>query len=123
MPEPAAWNVEITDEYHQWFQTLANDQQDAVRSDIALLEKMGPSLGRPYVDSLKGSKHSNMKELRTMHHRRHIRTFFAFDPRRTAILLVGGDKTGRKSFYGRMLPLADHLFDEYLLELRKEGLI
>jgi hypothetical protein len=83
-----------------------------VRADIAVLERLGPSLGRLFVDSLKGSKHSNMKELRTMHARRHLRAFFAFDPRRTGILLIGGNKTGDKGFYRRMIPLADQLFDE-----------
>lgn len=118
-----AWSIEITDEYFDWFGGLREEQQDALRADIALLEQMGPHLGRPYVDSLKGSKHSNMKELRTMSGRRHLRTFFAFDPRRTAILLIGGDKTGDKGFYRRMLPVADRLLDDYLAEIRKEGLI
>jgi hypothetical protein len=63
-----------------------------------------------------------MQELRTIHGRRHIRSFFAFDPRRTATLLIGGDKTGNKTFYERMIPLADRL-DQYLGEVRKEGLI
>ncbi len=58
-----------------------------------------------------------------MHARRHLRSFFAFDPRRSAILLIGGDKTGGKGFYKRFVPLADRLFDEYLAEIRKEGLI
>jgi hypothetical protein len=103
--------------------SLTESQQDALRVDIEVLEKMGPYLGRPFVDSIKGSRHSNMKELRTMHGRRHLRSFFAFDPRRTAILLLGGDKTGDKKFYDRMVPLADRLFDQYLAELRKEGLL
>jgi hypothetical protein len=120
---PEAWNVEITDEYYAWFAGLDEGQQDAVRADIAVLEDMGPHLGRPYVDSIKGSRHSNMKELRTMHGRRHIRSFFAFDPRRSAILLIGGDKTGDKTFYGRLVPVADRLFDDYLRDIRKEGLI
>ena len=117
------WNIEITDEFLKWFGTLAQGQQDALRADIEVLEKMGPALGRPYVDSIKGSRHSNMKELRTMHARRQIRSFFAFDPRRTAILLIGGDKTGHKNFYDRMIPIADKLFDQYLAEIRNEGLI
>jgi hypothetical protein len=117
-----AWNIEITEEYFTWFQRLDERQQDAVRVDIEVLERMGPHLGRPYVDSSKGPKHSNMKELRTIHGRRHIRSFFAFDPRRTAILLIGGEKTGNKTFYERMIPLADRL-DQYLREVRKEGLI
>jgi len=67
---PEVWNVEITDEYLAWFQTLTEGQQKAVRADIEILERIGPSLGRPLVDSVKGSKHSNMKELRTIHRRR-----------------------------------------------------
>jgi hypothetical protein len=123
MARRGAWSIEITDEYFAWFQTLDEGQQDAVRADIAVLESIGPYLGRPYVDSIKGSKHANMKELRTMHNRRRLRTFFAFDPRRTAILLVGGDKTGDKGFYRRMIPIADRLLDEYLREIRNEGLL
>jgi hypothetical protein len=123
MPPIERWNVEITDDYFKWFQTLDDAQQDALRIDIETLEKLGPSLGRPYVDSIKGSKHSNMKELRTMHARRHLRSFFAFDPRRSAILLIGGDKTGSKTFYDRMIPVADRLFDEYLDDIKDEGLI
>ena len=67
------------------------------------------------------ARHSNMKELRTQHQGRPIRTFFAFDPRRTAILLIGGDKTGDNRFYERMIPEADRLYDEYLKELQEEG--
>jgi len=58
-----------------------------------------------------------------MHNRRHVRSFFAFDPRRTGILLIGGDKTGDKSFYERVVKIADKLYDDYLIEIRKEGLI
>ena len=64
-----------------------------------------------------------MKELRTQHQGRPLRTFFAFDPRRKAILLIGGDKTGDKQFYERMIPEADSLYDEHLAELKREGLI
>jgi hypothetical protein len=64
-----------------------------------------------------------MKELRTQCKGRPLRTFFAFDPRRWVILLIGGDKTGDDKFYERMIPLADRLYDDYLKELRKEGLI
>jgi len=75
------------------------------------------------VDTINGSRHTNMKELRTQHRGRPYRTFFAFDPRRAAILLIGGDKTGDKRFYDRLIPIADDLYDEYLEELKKEGLI
>lgn len=123
MARSVRWLIEITDEYFAWFSGLSERHQDALRADIEVLEQVGPHLGRPYVDSIKGSRHAHVKELRTMSGRRHIRSFFAFDPRRTAILLIGGDKTGDKGFYSRMVPLADDLFDEHLRQLRKEGLI
>jgi hypothetical protein len=81
------------------------------------------SASRPHADHIKGSKHANMKELRTQTGGSPIRSFFAFDPRRSAILLIGGDKTGDSRFYDRMIPIADALYDTYLAELRKEGLI
>lgn len=71
----------------------------------------------------KVQRHTNMKELRTQCQGRPLRTFFAFDPRRTAILLIGGDKTGDKRFYERMIPLAERLYNNYLEELRREGLL
>ena len=90
---------------------------------VELLRQLGPHLGRPHVDAIQGSRHSNMKELRTQHQGRPLRTLFAFDPRRCAILLVGGDKTGDDRFYDRMVPVADRLYDEHLLALEKERLI
>jgi hypothetical protein len=83
---------------------------------------LGPHLGRPHVDTLQGSRHPNLKELRTQHQGRPLRTLFAFDPRRCAILLIGGDKAGDERFYDRMLPLADRLYDAHLDALRREGL-
>lgn len=118
-----AWRVEITDEFYDWWSSLTEPEQDALQVSIELLECQGPSLGRPHADTVKGSRHANMKELRTQCEGRPIRTFFAFDPRRSAILLVGGDKTGDGRFYERMVPLADALYDAHLDELRKEGLI
>ena len=78
-------------------------------------------LGRPYADTVNGSRHPNMKELRTQHRGHPLRTLFAFDPRRCAILLIGGDKTGDAQFYERMIPLADRLYDEHLASLGREG--
>jgi hypothetical protein len=118
-----AWNIEYTDEYFRWWQTLDEDEQESLRASVGLLEKRGPQLGRPHADTISGSRHANMKELRTQHAGRPYRTFFAFDPRRSAILLIGGEKTGEKQFYNRMIPIADKLYDEYLTELKQEGLI
>lgn len=117
------WNVEITDEYLDWWRSLSESQQDDLQTSIELLESEGPSLARPHADTVEGSRHSNMKELRTQSAGKPLRSFFAFDPRRSAILLIGGDKTGDQRFYEKMIPLADTLYDAYLEELRKEGLI
>ena len=118
-----AWEVEYTDEFAQWWTSLTDDEQADVSASVQLLEIVGPQLGRPHVDTIKGSKHSNMKELRTQSGGSPLRTFFAFDPRRTAILLIGGDKTGDQRFYDRMVPIADDLYDTYLKELESEGQI
>ena len=80
-------------------------------------------LGRPQVDTVKGSRFTNMKELRTQHKGEPYRTFFAFDPRRSAILLIGGSKAGDKRFYERFVALADGLYEEHIQQLRGEGLI
>jgi hypothetical protein len=117
------WDVEFTDEFEEWWRTLDQDEQVSLAASVGLLERLGPQLGRPHADTLKGSRHANMKELRTQHEGRPFRTFYAFDPRRKAILLIGGDKTGDQRFYERMIPLADRLYDEHLDQLRKEGLL
>lgn len=117
------WQVEYTDEFGEWWEALSPAEQASLEAGIRLLEQFGPHLSRPYADTLKGSRHANMKELRTSSRGRPLRTLFAFDPRRCAILLIGGDKTGDERFYERMIPLADRLYDAYLDELRKEGLI
>jgi hypothetical protein len=117
------WEVEYTHEFERWWNELNEDEQESIAASVELLRQLGPNLSRPHVDTLKGSKHSNMKELRTQHRGRPFRTLFAFDPRRSAILLIGGDKTGESRFYQQMIPLADRLYDEHLESLRKEGLI
>jgi hypothetical protein len=117
------WEVEYTNEFARWWEGLAEAEQDAITRSVELLRRVGPALGRPHADAVKLSRHPNMKELRTQCSGRPFRTFFAFDPRRSAILLIGGDKTGDGRFYERMIPLADELYDVYLAELRKEGLI
>jgi len=112
------WNVEYTDEFGAWWETLSAGEQQAIDGAVGLLEQRGPGLGRPLVDSIEGSRHPNMKELRAGT----MRVLFAFDPRRSAILLIGGDKRDRwQEFYERMIPLADRLYDEHLAELESEG--
>lgn len=117
-----AWDIEYTDEFGTWWDELDNATQDAIISAVDLLEELGPGLGRPLVDTIRRSRHPNMKELRPRGGS--IRILFAFDPRRMAILLLGGDKSGRwNSWYDEMIPLADRLYDEHLSMLRREGLI
>lgn len=117
------WEIEYTDEFGHWWNPLDEAEQESVAASVELLRHLGPNLPRPHADTLKGSRHGNMKELRTQHQGRPLRTLFAFDPRRFAILLIGGDKTGDDRFYERMIPRADNLYDEHLETLRKEGLI
>jgi len=116
------WRVEFTDEFGTWWGELHNSIQDSVDFSVTLLERYGPALGRPHADTVAGAKH-NLKELRVQHRGKPYRIFFAFDPRRSAILLIGGCKAGDKRFYKRMIPLADELYEVHLAELKKEGLI
>ncbi|MBX5443663.1 type II toxin-antitoxin system RelE/ParE family toxin [Sphaerobacter sp.] len=116
------WEVEYTDEFEAWWQTLSDDEQDAIVAAVEVLEERGPGLGRPLVDSIRTSRHPNMKELRPP--AGNIRVLFAFDPRRVAILLIGGDTTNQwQDWYERMVPIADQLYDDHLETLRKEGIL
>ena len=90
---------------------------------VELLEEHGPGLPYPQCSGKKGSRHDHMRELRVQSGGKPIRVFYAFDPTRTAILLIGGDKTGDDRFYQRFVPLADRLYDEHLEELKNEGAI
>jgi hypothetical protein len=113
------WTVLFHEEFDKEFQGLAEDLQDEVLAHALLLQEFGPQLGRPTVDTLKGSKHSNMKELRFDWDRGVWRIAFAFDPKRRAVLLAGGDKGGidQKRFYKRLIATADRRFDDYLSAL------
>jgi hypothetical protein len=108
------WTVERTDEIADWIHRLDDDSKESIFKNILILKEIGPSLGRPYVDSIKESKHKNMKELRIQNKKKLFRIFFAFDPDRKAILLIGGDKRGDKHFYQRLIPIADKLYEKYL---------
>lgn len=96
---------------------------ESIDAVVEALEQAGPALRRPYVGAIDGSRHANMKELVIQHAGDPYRVLFAFDPRRAAILLIGGNKTGDPGWYDRMIPVADTLYDEHLATLRKEGLI
>ena len=116
------WDVEIGDEFRPEFDEFAEDVQDEILAHARLIEKFGPGLGRPRVDTLKGSRHANMKELRFYAADGVWRVAFAFDPRRHAILLVAGDKAGgsEKRFYQELIRKADKRFDAHLVRLRQE---
>lgn len=114
------WTVTTTDEFDGWFADLVADGQVEVIAKVELLKLFGPKLGRPHADTLKGSKHANLKELRADTHSQVLRIAFAFDPDRSAILLVGGDKSGRgqKRFYKQLLNKAEQLYDAHLAKIK-----
>lgn len=114
-----SWEIEFTDEFGSWWGDLDEDEQDSVDQAVGLLEARGPSLPFPYSSDINGSKHGNMRELRIQHRGEPYRVFYAFDPRRSAILLIGGNKTGDDQFYERMVPQADRIYDEHLRELEQ----
>ncbi|ANJ96902.1 type II toxin-antitoxin system RelE/ParE family toxin [Serratia plymuthica] len=110
------WTVITTEEFDRWFAVQDELTQEKVLAALVLLERSDPNLSRPFVDSLRGSQHPNMKELRVQHKGRPIRAFFAFDSLRQAIVLCAGDKTGNeKRFYKVMLPIADAQFTQHLM--------
>lgn len=117
------WIVEYTDEFEKWWAGLTEDEQESLDASVRLLEACGPNLGFPHSSGINGSKHNHMRELRTQHGGRPFRTLYAFDPLRSAILLIGGDKTGNDRWYDIHVPLADTLYDEHIAMLRKEGQI
>ncbi len=118
-----AWEVEYTDKFGLWWETLTEDEQDSVAVVVGLLEARGPHLPFPYRSGIAGSRHSHMRELRIQHAGEPYRVLYAFDPRRVALLLIGGKKTGDDRWYETYIPTADRLYDEHLETLKKEGLI
>jgi len=115
-----AWEVEFTDQFGDWWDGLDEDAQVAIDAVVRVLERVGPALTRPYADAVRGSRHANMRELRIQHKGRPYRLLYAFDPRRTAILLIGGDKGGDDRWYDVHIPIADKLYDEHLQEIANE---
>jgi len=110
------WDVETTDKFDEWFYAQVMALKEDVLAAMSILAEYGPQLGRPYVDTVNGSTHANMKELRIQHAGHPIRAFFAFDPNRKAIVLCAGDKTGcaEKRFYKDMIKMADAEFSKHL---------
>lgn len=117
------WEVEFTDEFEAWWDELSEGEQEDVLAVVLLLRQFGPSLRHPYSSGIKGSRHTHMRELRVQHAGHPYRVLYAFDPRRVAILLIGGNKTGDDRWYETFVPLADKIYDEHLVALEREGLL
>lgn len=115
------WNILTTEVFDEWFLAQNEILKEDVLAMIGLLEDLGPHLGRPYVDTLKGCVFPNMKELRIQHAGNPIRAFFAFDPQRQAIILCAGDKTGKNElqFYRSMILLAESEYRNHLANLER----
>ena len=111
------WDVLFDAEFVEWLKTLDQGLQDEILAHVELLRRLGPTLGRPRVDTLKGSAYRNMKELRIQYHGDPWRILFAFDPLRAAILLVGGKK-GDKRWYQKHVRIADQRFKRHLDSLQ-----
>jgi hypothetical protein len=110
-----AWEIETTDEYDVWFLEQAENGQEAIRMKVELLAEYGPQLPRPHADTLKGSKLSNLKELRAQTENHVLRVAFIFDEERKAVLLIGGDKKGKddKRFYRNLIKQAEKIYRQY----------
>lgn len=110
------WEIIISEEFESWFNELPQKHKIAIATDLEVLRELGPMLGRPYVDQIKGSKFNNLKELRTKVTGHIYRSLFAFDPERHAVILSGGDKKGKnqEKFYKRLIAQAEIVFEAHL---------
>jgi hypothetical protein len=116
-----AWTVLLMPECQNWLDGLPSGDRVGILQDSLLLQEFGPQLGRPHVDTMRDSKHLNMKELRSRHAGHQYRTLFAFDPNKRAILLIGGDKVGQDEgrFYKALIKRADAIYDRHLVQVAK----
>jgi hypothetical protein len=115
-----AWEVEFSDEFEQWWDDLTAAEQKSVDFTVSLLQDVEPALKMPHSSGVETSRHKHMRELRVQHQGRPYRVLYAFDPRRSAMLLIGGDKTGNNRCYEEYVPLADAVYDRHLRELENE---
>jgi hypothetical protein len=113
------WSVEFTDEFEGWWDGLSVEEQEDVGASVGLLEKYGPALKFPHSSGVASSIHPQMRELRIQHAGRPYRVLYAFDPTRSAILLLDGEKTGNDRWYETFVPQADSLFGEHLRSIKK----
>lgn len=109
--------VEYTDEFYHWWNMLTEEEQETISTHVEILEKRGSALSFPYSSGINNSKYSHMRELRIQYRGKPYRVLYAFDPKRIAILLIGGTKTGDNRWYKKYIPIADKLYDEHLIEI------
>jgi hypothetical protein len=109
--------VIVTDEFAIWYRGLLEEDEDSVYRAVEILADRGVALGFPQSSEIKGASFA-LRELRVQSHGRPLRIFYAFDPRRAAVLLLGGDKTSDDRFYERMVPLAESVWRRYLAETK-----
>ncbi|CAN5818215.1 type II toxin-antitoxin system RelE/ParE family toxin [soil metagenome] len=119
MEEDAAipFAVNTSAEFDRWWEECGETLQDAIAAYVGLLEEVGPNLGRPYADTLRGSTITNLKELRVQHQGQPYRILFAFDSKREALLLLGGNKASDRRWYRQAIPRAEAIFARHLAEL------
>ncbi len=115
------WNIKFDPDFKIWLDQQEQGLRDETFAVLIVLEELGPKFGRPRVDTLKGSAFQNMKELRIQYKGRPWRILFAFDPKRQAVLLVGGNKTGNERWYKENIPIADKRYGKYLETLKEEN--
>jgi hypothetical protein len=116
-----ACKVEYTDDFGIWWDGLADAEQESIASVVGLLEARGTALSFPFSSAVTSSKFGHMRELRIQHLGDPYRVFYAFDPRRAAVLLIGGCKVGDDRFYQRMVPVADRIYETHLRGIAKKG--
>jgi len=112
-----ACEVEFTDEFELWWNSLTIAEQESVAHSVKILIDQGVNLRRPFADTIRGSVFPNMRELRCQHEGQPYRVLYAFDPRRKAMLLIGGNKTGNARWYEAYVPKADRIFAQHLKEI------
>lgn len=114
------YEVEYTDEFGEWWLTLREGLQVSIDTKVRLLDARGPNLPFPHSSGVNTSRHSHMRELRLQYKGEPYRILYVFDPRRVALLLIGGNKTGNDDWYEQFIPVADRLYDEHLKALTNE---
>jgi hypothetical protein len=114
------WDVEYTSAFGGWWEVLSEAEQESVAASVRLLEEYGPYLRHPHSSHISGSRCGHMRELRVQHEGYPYRVLYAFDPSRTAILLLGGNKGGDERWYQRNVPRADTLYGEHIEQLKQE---